>query len=182
MFSKPLRESLIPPSIPVKAWQRLGKKSQQDIHERWRKLVDDKLKAESALRDALKDVESTPGSASSSSAAAAGATRRISSSTTADLITAGAQANGCPNTAGISQLAMLMMTILGTTMTGAADRQRFQEAVNDFFAKLHAEEDVDNDVSDKSPVKGDTGSAVACPVVCASCRRRGYRRRPTPYD
>ena len=60
------------------------------------------------------------------------------------------------------QLAMLMMSILGTTMSEAADRQRLRDAIADMIDKLRDEDEDDNvdddagdKLLDKSPVTGD---------------------------
>jgi len=126
VFNKPLRGSLCPPSIPLKEWQKLSKKSQQAVHNTWRQLEDAKVKAEVALKGAK--AESAAASASSSSsAAAAGRKRKGDTPTTTN--TQPAQHHN-----RLAQSAMLMMTVLGSMCAGGAETHHIKSILDAFLA------------------------------------------------
>ena len=51
IFAKPLHGSLRPASIPLKEWQKLGKKTKKLLHDMWLKLEADRVKAETKVKD-----------------------------------------------------------------------------------------------------------------------------------
>ena len=149
VYSKPLKGSLRPPSIPLREWQKLSKKTQQSVHDTWKRL--ESKGAVSAKSNAVDTPQSPSAAKSSTSAAAAGIQRTPTHVACSPL----------DNTIG--KIAIVMSMLMGSIAAGVHNQQIFEEAL-----KLVSSLSVDGKANGESC--GDDGDNHG-PHVAMPCTR-----------
>ena len=191
MYNKPLHGSLRPPSIPADEWRKLSKKSKKSVHDTWKRLEDEKNKAQAEMQKLRAQIATSSSPASSVAIPPGKGSKAGKAKPRASVSAAARRTDDNANVRSSTQhqlpLATLMLTTLCATLSSSADEQRLTQALQDWLAALHASPEAvgecDRGASGGLRPGGDTPSgnaAVPCTTTVAAATRGSRHKKTTP--